>query len=58
MKKLLIVSVLATLPMLALAEGPYGGADIGYARVDTKAPETAQYLANLAGETVSYTLNY
>jgi opacity protein-like surface antigen len=55
MKKLLIAATLATLPMLALAEGPYGGADIGYARVDTKAPETAQYLANLAGETVSYT---
>ena len=55
MKKLLIAATIATLPILALAEGPYGGADIGYARVDTKAPETAQYLANLAGESVSYT---
>jgi opacity protein-like surface antigen len=55
MKKLIIAASLASITTFAFAEGPYIGADIGYARVDTKAPETAQYLANLAGETVSYT---
>ena len=34
--------------------GIYGGIDIGYGRVNTGAADTAQALANLAGETVTY----
>lgn len=36
------------------SSGMYGGIDIGYGRVDTGAADTAQVLANLAGETVTY----
>ena len=34
--------------------GIYGGVDVGYSKVETGAAETAQILANLAGETVTY----
>lgn len=33
----------------------YGGVELGYVYAETGAAETAQYLANLAGQTVSYT---
>ena len=39
----------------ATAGGVYGGIELGYGLIKTDAAETAQELANLAGETVTYT---
>lgn len=61
MRKILIatavISALASSSAFAAdttAGGVYGGIDIGYGLVKTDAAETAQELANLAGETVTY----
>lgn len=54
MKRLIIGSVMFFLVSLAHSEGAYLGADVGYGWVDTNAKDTAQTLANLSGETVSY----
>jgi hypothetical protein len=62
MKKILIATavVSALVSSQAFAEnakpiGIYIGVDAGYAWADTKAPQTAQYLANLTGYTTTYT---
>jgi opacity protein-like surface antigen len=63
MKNILLASAILTalVSSNAFAEdatkstsGMYGGIDIGYGRVNTGAADTAQALANLAGETVTY----
>lgn len=54
MNRLILGSLALFSVSLAHAEGAYLGADVGYAWVDTGAKDTAQALANLAGETVSY----
>lgn len=60
MKRYLIVVTMLTsltsLPTFAeSASNFYAGVEAGYGRIDTKAQETAQYLANLTGSTTTYT---
>ena len=58
-KALIKVLTLSTLlPMATIVDADnkfYGGIELGYVSADTGADETAQYLANLIGQTVSYT---
>jgi len=58
-KALIKVLTLTTLlPMATIVDADnkfYGGIELGYANADTGAAETSQYLANLIGQTVSYT---
>tara|TARA_B110000503_G_scaffold60571_1_gene96169 strand:+ start:108 stop:740 length:633 start_codon:yes stop_codon:yes gene_type:complete len=54
--KLLAASLIAISSSVLAEENKfYGGIELGYVNADTGADETAQYLANLIGQTVSYT---
>ena len=54
--KLLAASLIAISSSVLAEENKfYGGIELGYVSADTGADETARYLANLIGQTVSYT---